>query len=97
MMAGVRIYLTFSLRLPKLHDYIPTRFDAVRAEQQRSEVQIQTNLVTTNCIFLARTSLGSRFEGKQKLMEMADNFLSREPYAVRLLQTLSAYFPQDWS
>jgi len=95
-MAGIHIYLTFSLCLPKLHDHILKYFDAVRAEQQRSEVRIQTKLVTTNCIFLAMTSLGSHFGVKQKLMEMADNFLSPGPYAARLLQILSAYFPQGW-
>jgi len=61
MMAGVHIYLIFSICLPILHDHILTYFDVVRAGQQRSEVQIPTNLMTTNCIFFGHDVLGLEF------------------------------------
>jgi hypothetical protein len=69
MMAGVHIYLIFSICLPILHDHILpilhdhilTYFDVVRAGQQRSEVQIQTHLMTTNCIFFGHDVHGLEF------------------------------------
>jgi hypothetical protein len=91
------IYRIFSLRPPKLQDHTLTYFDATRAEQHRSEVQIQMKLVTINCTFSATTSLRSHFEVKQKLMVMLDKVLSREPHYARLLQICLLNFSQDWS